>query len=45
MKRLLLALSVAALLAWLAMPALASQSRPLDPSVDTQNTILTQSAR
>lgn len=33
MKRLLLALSVAALLALLAVPALASQSKPWDPTV------------
>ena len=35
MKRLLVALTVAALLAILAVPALASQNRPVDPSAQS----------
>lgn len=31
MKRLLFALAVMALLVWLSLPALASQSRPIEP--------------
>jgi hypothetical protein len=38
MKRLLLALSVATLLVWLALPALASQGKPVDPAIGAEST-------